>query len=331
MQERGRLVRGDLAMAVDEIAERFGLRAEGRDGTGLKSKVPWVRAYDDVHSPDARHGWYVVYLFAEDGRSVSLSLNQGTTEYKDGEFVRRPDGVLRDRVAWARDILRSSGLVAQDLLRPISLGRGRLAEGYEIGHVCGYVYEGPLPSDDELANDLQHALQLLLNLYAQTALAPAPGDRPLEVRALEADAAEAAGRTRSGGFARRMSAPERKEIESHSMAIVESYLRSEGWTVKDTSKNKPYDFHCARGPNTLYVEVKGTTSNGSEVILTPNEVAHHREHWPDTCLAIVHDIHLFDVEGAPSCTGGRLRLIQPWRPSDENLSPISYTYRVTGT
>lgn len=37
--------------------------AEGRDGTGRKTFVPWVRWHSRSRSPSAQRGWYLVYLF----------------------------------------------------------------------------------------------------------------------------------------------------------------------------------------------------------------------------------------------------------------------------
>ncbi|MFC2059611.1 MrcB family domain-containing protein [Chloroflexota bacterium] len=96
MQERGQLIRGSLPKVLRTILptiselESSGFRVEGRDGTGLKTRVPWVRLFFPTHSPSATEGWYAVYIFASDGSAVFLSLNQGTTTYSNGTFVPRP-------------------------------------------------------------------------------------------------------------------------------------------------------------------------------------------------------------------------------------------------
>jgi MrcB-like, N-terminal domain len=85
MSERGKLVRHLAPRLVEQVVGTkqvegiTDLAFEGRDGTGLKTKVPWVRLYSEERSPSATIGWYVVFLFSFDGSSVYLSLNQGTT------------------------------------------------------------------------------------------------------------------------------------------------------------------------------------------------------------------------------------------------------------
>ena len=90
MQLRGLYVRGDIPSFVneyrDEIAARLLIESEeveveGKNSTGYYSRVPWVRIANRLLSPNPRTGWYVVYLFAEDGTEASLSLNQGTQEW----------------------------------------------------------------------------------------------------------------------------------------------------------------------------------------------------------------------------------------------------------
>ena len=72
MAERGELVRNAAAEWLEthgaELAADIGisaddLLAEGRDGTGLKTRVPWVRFSARSRSPRATDGFYAVYLF----------------------------------------------------------------------------------------------------------------------------------------------------------------------------------------------------------------------------------------------------------------------------
>ncbi|WP_353963234.1 DUF3883 domain-containing protein [Streptomyces sp. NBC_01549] len=53
--------------------------------------------------------------------------------------------------------------------------------------------------------------------------------------------------------------------------------------LKDVGANKPYDLHLTRGDEKLHVEVKGTTSDGRQIILTrpkPNGSAITRRTTP---------------------------------------------------
>jgi len=76
------------------------------------------------------------------------------------------------------------------------------------------------------------------------------------------------------------------------------------------------------------VEVKGTTTGGAEVILTPNEVEHARK-TRYTALFIVSDvtIELAD-DGTVTATGGIHRLFDPWHIDDGTLTPLGFRYQV---
>src|SRR5680860_1011330 len=111
MQDRGLLVRNDGPRCIRELLpptvdlDPADLAVEGRDGTGLKTRVPWMRVFSSSRSPAATRGWYVVYLFAFDGSSVFISLNQGTTTPTGKVFKERPEDFLEKRVQWAKKII----------------------------------------------------------------------------------------------------------------------------------------------------------------------------------------------------------------------------------
>jgi hypothetical protein len=97
---------------------------------------------------------------------------------------------------------------------------------------------------------------------------------------------EAAGkRKRRTGQGFRVSPELRKKIEDYAMKKAQEHYISHGWTVQDVSKPESYDLHCVKGNQELRVEVKGTTSDGREVLLTPNEVSHAREAYPQVALS----------------------------------------------
>ena len=51
------------------------------------------------------------------------------------------------------------------------------------------------------------------------------------------------------------------------MAVATVHLELDGWTVDDVSTTRPYDLHCRRGSEVLRTEVKGTTGDGSAVVV----------------------------------------------------------------
>ena len=102
-------------------------------------------------------------------------------------------------------------------------------------------------------------------------------------------------------------------------------------------KGKPVDLlcmpgsRCAEGARVIHVEAKGTTSSGSSVHLTRNEVADAREagkSWRSD-LFVVSGIELRqDASGAWLARGGEAALFERWSPSDEDLTPTDFVCRL---
>ena len=123
-----------------------------------------------------------------------------------------------------------------------------------------------------------------------------------------------------------LTAEQRRNIESRAMRVAERHLKKQGWTkVTDTSRGNPFDFHCSRASSEIWVEVKGTVSGGGSVILTRNEVRHHRDVHPKNSLIIVHSIRLTGPKRTRA-TGGNLVEIRPWKIRERDLDPIGFDY-----
>jgi Domain of unknown function (DUF3883) len=148
--------------------------------------------------------------------------------------------------------------------------------------------------------------------------------------AREATARAAGARGRSGqGF--RQSAEQRTAIDRHAMRRATDRLEAEGWEVEDRSVNHPYDLFCSRDREELRVEVKGTTSDGAAVLLTPNEVEHARATFPAVALLVVHGVELStDGDGEAVATGGEIDLVSPWEiDAQGTLKPTGFSYERT--
>jgi hypothetical protein len=105
---------------------------------------------------------------------------------------------------------------------------------------------------------------------------------------------------------------------------------STDWDVEDVHGTESYDLICRRGDEVKHVEVKGTTTDGTEVLLTPNEVRHAREN-PGTALFILSNITLELAEdGTATATGGKQTSYDPWRLDDGTLTPVGFRYQVPG-
>jgi hypothetical protein len=140
-------------------------------------------------------------------------------------------------------------------------------------------------------------------------------------------AAEKSASRRRSGQGMRLSHADRAAIEAQSVALACDYLRKAGYTVKDVGAVESYDLDATRPGEHLYVEVKGTTSSGEEIILTKKEVELINSKYPDTMLIVVSNIQLDRSGTTPRTSGGTLQANHPWMIEQTRLTPISYRYR----
>ncbi|MGY1776910.1 MrcB family domain-containing protein [Geodermatophilus sp. SYSU D00804] len=340
MQRRGVLIRteaaGWLRDRLDAVTTAMppdarDLAVTGRDSTGLKAEVPWIRIFSATHSPSPQEGWYLVYLFSALGDRVYLSLNQGTTVWVNGEFRPRPAEQLRARVEWARALLADRLKAFAGAVYDIKLDArsSNLGRGYERGNVVALEYPiDAIPADGQLNEDLQRLAELLGAVYASDVIAP--GEIAPEVAdAVNAAEEVAEPRRRRQGRGYRLNTAERLAIEQHAVRLACQYLKEQQFTtIKDVGSTESYDIDARKEGQRLYVEVKGTVSAGVEVILTKAEVELHKACYPNTALIVVHSITLQRGE-KPVASGGVLKVISPWSPEDAALTPITYRYTVT--
>ncbi|MGH2638147.1 MAG: DUF3883 domain-containing protein [Rhabdochlamydiaceae bacterium] len=116
----------------------------------------------------------------------------------------------------------------------------------------------------------------------------------------------------------------RRAIEDYAMEWAKKRLIELGYELEDTHKNKPYDFLGNKSENSLYIEVKGMQSNGTEITLTPNEVRHAENH-ENSALFIVHSV-VVQGEKNPVISGGEELFINPWDISKGTLRPRGYIF-----
>ncbi|WP_224368478.1 EVE domain-containing protein [Hyalangium versicolor] len=145
--------------------------------------------------------------------------------------------------------------------------------------------------------------------------------RPLPSDDWQAAVEKSRARAKGQGFS---SSPEvRRAVENLAMDRAETHFVAQGYTVKRLGK--PYDLLCTNEGVTLYVEVKGTQMDGTEVLLTPNEVAFAREHRETMALFVLHSVSIESVDGTVQASGGTVRILQPWDPDAGELLPVGFT------
>ena len=120
----------------------------------------------------------------------------------------------------------------------------------------------------------------------------------------------------------------RRAVESYAVFKAREYLEAQGFTdIRDCSKKKSYDFTCVRYGEMHYVEVKGTQTNGSTVIVTANEAKHMRSVAHTAILFVVSSVRVaINKDGKPVASGGKECVLFPWRIADRALDPIAYRY-----
>jgi hypothetical protein len=174
----------------------------------------------------------------------------------------------------------------------------------------------------ELIPQLHHAVDT-----AQATAVPSAS----ELDQVEAAVYQAAGQhaqARHGGQGFQLEPAVRVAVEAHAMNTATDYFLDAGWEVVDVHGQESYDLQCFRGDVEKHVEVKGTTTEGVEVILTPNEVAHARNH-PEVALFVLARISVERTDdGAVHAWGGSPIVLDRWEIDAGVLRPVGFRYEL---
>lgn len=341
MIERGKLIRDAIpgrmrawnaAKPSAVLPFKGRLNVQGRDGTGLKTFVPWVRIHSPEMSPSAQKGWYVVYLFRQDGDGVALCISHGSTRFDGGDFKPRTADEAARLMEWGRGVIGTQA-AAIGMVQGVQLGSvEKLSRAYESTTAFSKSYRrSDLPDDSTLAADAERAVGLVGELYRAQELGAAPYSEPPEVRevlaAVESVARPGTAKASSGqGFG--LNAAERAAVEKRAMDEALAWLNSNDFTnVRDVHATHSCDFIAERGSVDHHIEVKGTTSSLGKIILTANEVALHKASHPSNLLIVVHDIKLHEMR--THAYGGALKVFDPWIIQDFSLTPLSYICKLS--
>jgi hypothetical protein len=146
-----------------------------------------------------------------------------------------------------------------------------------------------------------------------------------DAESVEAVVAAAAGRPRSVGQGFLISYESRVAIERHAVHTAIRYYEAGGWRVADVGAVESFDLRCERDGQEVHVEVKGTTGNGEQIILTPNEVAHARVAETELFIVIGIEVALSDNR-PPVATGGHAHVLSPWAVHDHCLRAVGFFY-----
>ncbi|SFT96358.1 protein NO VEIN domain-containing protein [Arthrobacter sp. ov118] len=118
----------------------------------------------------------------------------------------------------------------------------------------------------------------------------------------------------------------KKAIEMQAIRQASAQYEAAGYSVEDVGAFRSYDLLVTRGDEERHVEVKGSQGYVQKVILTRNEIAHAND-FGTTDLVVVADIQWErHLDGSISTEDGTMSVYPDWRPSPENLKPLSYEY-----
>lgn len=338
MRERGSIIKHVLPSLIGTHAEMLrsaaGITPDdfvlvGRDGIGRKSQVPWIRFASRACSPSAAVGWYVVWLFKEDGSGVYLALSHASTKNVGGDFIKRSPDEARRLLAWGRDVLGSKLWEDTRLSNEMMLGGGDLARSYESTTVASYHYaKEDLPPDSQLLDDMLSMATRLGQIYSQEPAQNRTKETSLDViSVIEVLDGITSGRNLNGqGFA--LTHVQRRAVELRAMLLAKQHFVKEGFSVEDTSSSHPYDLIVTKDMDSRYIEVKGTTGSLGDIVLTRNEVDHHVRSYPNNGIFIVYAIELTGGDDQPSAQGGMVFFLSPWMVEPHRLQPIAYRYRI---
>lgn len=120
-------------------------------------------------------------------------------------------------------------------------------------------------------------------------------------------------------------ADKRRAVELYAVKLASEFYASRGYEVEEMGK--PYDLLCTKDTEELHVEVKGSRSSMSAIIVTRNEVADARDERWRSDLFLVDGIELGGlVDGIYVPIGGRCRRKENWSPNQEDLTEIQFRY-----
>ena len=134
-------------------------RVYGSCGSGSWNEVPWIALLNRSITESTQNGYYVVFLFSADLRSLYLGLAVGWTQFSEnfgGQLAKFEIQKTADYLSKKLHI-QPSGFKAG----PIDLkARNILGKGYELGQVFSKVYDiEHLAEDDVILNDVRNILE----------------------------------------------------------------------------------------------------------------------------------------------------------------------------
>ena len=155
----GNFVRRDVATEAKKqlFGKPYELKLKASVGAGNWAAVPWLAFFDPLETETATKGFYVVYLINPQTRTVTLSMNQGTTAvYKEFGRLNGRQVLQRRALDMAQRVPEYAALFDTGT---IDLGSDEdLPSGYIAGHSFGRTYSLSDLNEKVVCDDLEKML-----------------------------------------------------------------------------------------------------------------------------------------------------------------------------
>ena len=148
----------DLAEQMKPLAKMQDLHVQPSVGRGRWATVPWIRVYDKKVARKPTKGLYIVYLFAESGKSVFLTLNQGVENASEEDIARLKNNI--------QAVVKTN---------TFEYNKGALSDVGKYGGSTLFFKEyrpEALPSDDVLKYDLNEMMAIYKECINQQLTSP---------------------------------------------------------------------------------------------------------------------------------------------------------------
>jgi hypothetical protein len=146
----------------------------------------------------------------------------------------------------------------------------------------------------------------------------------------EAASEEAAGQPKGSGQGFQIDQNVKDAIADHAVALAMDHYSAIG-KAKSVGDTKTWDIECELEDGTIrHVEVKGTTTDGTRIILTKNQVDHYQD-YPNSALYVVPNIKFERVDGVVRIIDqDHPSIFDPWDLDTKDLQTIHYHYSIPG-
>lgn len=123
----------------------------GSVGQGNWAFVPWIAIMNNKVTSSTQRGYYIVYLFSEDMKSVYLTIAQGVTESSKEEMIKTKEDIHR--------LIHPTSRIQKD--DQIYLGTSSMAKKYAFS-TAAYIRYGKenMPDEEQLEADLKEMIHL---------------------------------------------------------------------------------------------------------------------------------------------------------------------------